>query len=127
MWACSLLLTTRPACSPFALRTGELARDLHQHFHNQIAVALVVEVRNAAPADADFAAALRALGNLDVDGAVDAGDFELVAQCGLRKADGDDAVEVVTLAFEEVVRTDREHDVKIALGACGTAASPSPV
>ena len=104
-----------------ALGAAHLLRNLHDHFDDKVALALVVQVGNAAPSDAQFLAALRALGNLEADRAVDAGNVNLRAQGGLREADGNDAVEVVADALEEVVRADGENDVKIALGTAGAA------
>ena len=60
-------------------------------------------------------------GILRLTGPSIAGNLELVAQRGLGKADGDDAVQVVALALEEFVRPDGEHHVEVALGTAMAA------
>src|ERR1035438_990196 len=105
----------------FAFGAGELLGDLHQHLHDEIAAAFFVHVGNAAPADAQLLAALRTLGNLEGDRAVDAGHLNLSAQRCLWKADGYDAVQVLAIALEEVVSADGEHDIQIAAGTARAA------
>src|SRR5512146_1146000 len=89
----------------FALRTIQLSGHLHHNLHDQVAAALLIDIREAPSAHLDLAAALRAFGNLDADRPVDAGNLKLRTHRSLRKADRNYAVQIVAVALEEVVRT----------------------
>ncbi len=82
---------------------------------------LLVEEGDALAAHAQLLAAGRAFGNLEGDGAADGGDFDLRAQGGLGKADGEDAAQVVAVALEELMGADGEDDVEVALGRAGAS------
>ena len=105
----------------FALCAAQLSGDLDQHLDDQVAFASFIQEGNAAPAHAQLASALGSLGDLHGDRAVDSGHFELCAERGLREADGNDAVEVVAVALEEIVRPYGEDYVEIAFRSAGTS------
>src|ERR1700733_7008268 len=46
--------------------------------------------------------------------------LNLVAQRNLREGDEDDAMKVIAIALEELVRFDRQHDIKVTLTTTGT-------
>lgn len=98
-----------------ALRLGELAGDLDDNLHDHVAASGFVEMGNAFAAQLDLFAALRAFRNSQRDFAVDALDFNFVAEDGLGNADGDDAMEIVAMALKESVRLDGEYDVEITV------------
>jgi hypothetical protein len=101
----------------FALSTAELARDLDDDLDHQVAVALLVEVRHTAAANAHLLATLHALGNSEGHRAINTGNLDLRAQCCLRKADWNHAVQVVALALKQIVGANGEHDVEVAARA----------
>ena len=86
------------------LLLGELGGRLHADFDDEVALAVGVQVGNALAAQLELLAALRAFGDLDGFDAFERVDLELGAERGLREADGNDAVEVVAIALEELVR-----------------------
>ena len=61
-----------------------------------------------------LATALRSFGDLDGLDAIERFEFEFGAERGLRKADGDHAMEVVAIALEEFVGLHFEDDIKIS-------------
>ena len=76
----------------FLLLLGELGRSLHADFYDEVALAVGVEVGNALAAEFDFATTLSAFGDLDAFDAIEGLEFKFGAECGLRKADWNDAV-----------------------------------
>src|ERR1035437_5121581 len=97
-----------------ALGAAELSGHLDQHLHNQVAAAVFVKVGNALAADSQLLPVLSAFRDLDCHLAVDGGNLDLRAQCGLRKADGDYAMQILAVALEKVVRLDGEDNIEIA-------------
>src|ERR1700689_3972760 len=102
-----------------ALRLGELLRRLHHNLHYQVSPAVLVERRHTLSAQTGFLARLRALMDPQRGVSFKRRYLNLVAQRNLRKGDEDDAMKVIAIALEELVRIYRQHDIKIALTAAG--------
>src|SRR5262249_313069 len=99
-----------------ALPGGELGRHLDLDVHQVVAARrrLARGLRDAAAADPEHPARLRALRDAHLDGAVERGDLEHGAQRRLREADRVLAAHVDAVAAEHAVLGDAQADVEIA-------------
>jgi hypothetical protein len=95
----------------FFLTLVELGGRGYADLDDEVTLAALVQMRDALGAEAELAAALGAFGDLDGGGAFESFDFKLGAERGLREGNGHNAVEVVPVSLEELVRLDREDDV----------------
>src|SRR5271167_324301 len=96
------------------LNARELFGCLDGYLHDEIAASALVEVGHTLGAETKLLPALRAFGNLQHGRAFKRGYLHLSAERGLRERDGQDTVQVIAIALKELVRLNREHDVKIA-------------
>src|ERR1700733_576320 len=100
-----------------ALIAGELRRDDHAYVDVKVAAA-AMGIRKALSLLAENLSGLRAFGNLEFGFALQRGNLDLRAECGLGKADWDRAIEVCAATLEERVLLHFEENIQIA---CGTA------
>src|SRR6202161_4020386 len=85
---------------------------------------MLVEMRNTLPPQAVLLARLRALVDAQRSVSFERRYLDLIAQRNLRKGDKNDAMKIIAVAFEELMRLYRHHDIKVSLRA--TAAPRVP-
>src|SRR5208283_3297983 len=100
-----------------SLNACELFWCLDGHLHDEISATALVEMGHALRAKTKFLPALCAFRNLQHGRTFERGYLHLGAERRLRERDGQDAMQVIAIALEELVRLDREHDVQIAGGS----------
>jgi hypothetical protein len=103
-----------------ALRFRELLRRLHDNLHHQVSAAMLVQMRHTLAAQAELLAGLRALVDPEHGISFKRRYMNLIAQRDLRKGNEDDAMKVIAIAFEELVRLYGQHDIEVALRPTGT-------
>src|ERR1700733_8007110 len=110
-----------------ALRLAELLRRLHHHLPHQIPTAMLIEMRNTFAAQAELLARLRSLLDAERGISLKRRYLNLIAQRKLGKGYEDDAIKVIAIAFEELVRLYRQHNVKITLRPTRTSCIAFPL
>jgi hypothetical protein len=100
-----------------ALRLRQLRRRRDANLYNEVALAVLVKVRDALAAQPDLLAALRPFGNLDIRRPFEGLNLELCSKSRLRKRDGHHTMKIVAVPLKELVRLDVENDVKVTGGA----------
>ena len=93
---------------------GQLHRRLHRHVAVQVAGVAAAHTLDALAAQAEGLAALRAFGQVDGGLALQGGHVDLAAEGGGGHAHRHLAVQVVALAFEDVVLAQPDLDVEVA-------------
>src|SRR5688572_18097209 len=96
-----------------ALLGGQVDRGLHHHAAVEVAGGAAAHRLDAAVAQAELLAALRLGGNAQLHLAPERGHAHDIPEGGLRNADRHFAMEVVAVAFEDVVRTHAHLDVEV--------------
>ncbi|KAF4530304.1 hypothetical protein B566_EDAN018442 [Ephemera danica] len=104
-----------------ALAVGQLHRRFHLHMAVQVARVAGANALDAFAPQAEGLAVLRALGYLDFRLAAQGGHFDAAAQGDAGQAHGHVAVQVITIALEDLVLLDANLDVQIARRAAVAA------